>query len=415
MRELRTPLVPAGPLAIVTGRYPGASLTAIDREVTALRVAGCEVITATIRPPQDDTLAGAFQREEAMRVHRVIASAWNPLTVGRALVAAAGRPRRLVSTLRLAIEARPSGRAAARLKHVAYLVEAVLLADFLRRRGVVHVHNHLGDSSGTVTMLAAELAGLPFSMTLHGPEVFEAPEIWRLDVKIARARATICISESGRDKALRLCGKAHHGKVVVVPCGVTPRFFEAHAEQRSGRTLLFVGRLVPRKEVPVLIEALARVRGCGRDVELEIVGDGPERERLESLARRTGLLPSIRFRGMLDEAGVAGALRKADLLVVPSSSEGLPAVIMEAMASGLPVVASEVDGIPELVRDSETGFLVPPRDAERLADAITRLLDDPVMARRMGDAGRRLVARRHDAERNALVLLRTIISETVAT
>ncbi len=415
MRELRTQLVPAGPLAIVTGRYPGASLTAIDREVTALRAAGCEVVTATIRPPQEDRLAGAFQREEARRVHRIIASAWNPLTVARALAAAAARPRRLVSTLRLAIEARPSGPAAVRLKHVAYLAEAVLLADFLRRRGVVHVHNHLGDSSGTVTMLAAELAGLPFSMTLHGPEVFDAPEIWRLDVKIARARATICISESGRLKALQLCAKAHHGKVVVVPCGVTARFFEAQDKQRGGRKLLFVGRLVPRKEVAVLIEALARLRVRGRDVELEIVGDGPEREKLLSLARRTGFAPSITFRGMLDEAGVAGTLRNADLLVVPSSSEGLPAVIMEAMASGLPVVASEIDGIPELVRHGETGFLVPPRDPERLADAITRLLDDPAMARRMGDAGRRLVARRHDSNRNALVLLRAMFSETVTT
>jgi glycosyltransferase involved in cell wall biosynthesis len=116
---------------------------------------------------------------------------------------------------------------------------------------------------------------------------------------------------------------------------------------------------------------------------------------------------------MLDEVGVAGALRKADLLVVPSSSEGLPAVIMEAMASGLPVIASEIDGIPELVRDGETGLLVPPCNAERLAEAIIRLLDDPSLARRMGETGRRLVAQCHDADRNAHALLRAIFSDTV--
>jgi glycosyltransferase involved in cell wall biosynthesis len=261
-------------------------------------------------------------------------------------------------------------------------------------------------------MLAAELAGIPFSMTLHGPEIFAAPQIWRLDIKIARARAAICITENGRTKALRLCSAAHHGKVLVIPCGVTPALYAAPAEEPTGRKLLFVGRLVPRKEVPVLIEALVRVRARGRDAELDLVGDGPERERLEALAASTGLRGAMRFLGMLDEAGVAGALHKADLLVVPSSSEGLPAVIMEALASGLPVVASEIDGIPELVRDGETGLLVPPCNPERLAEAIIRLLDDPALARRMGEAGRKLVAQRHDADRNALALLRTIFSET---
>jgi glycosyltransferase involved in cell wall biosynthesis len=401
-----------GPIAMVTGRYPVASLTVIDREVKALRAAGCDIVTVTIRPPENDKLTGTFQKEEAARVHRVIGSARNPLTVGRAVVAAAARPRHLFSTLRLAIWARPSGDVAARFKHVAYLLEAVLLADFLRRRGVVHVHNHLGDSSGTVTMLAAELAGIPFSMTLHGPEVFAAPQIWRLDIKIARARKAICIAENGRRKALRLCSAAHHGKVLVIPCGVTPALYAAPSREPAGQKLMFVGRLVPRKEVPVLIEALMRVRASGRDAELDLVGDGPERERLEALAASTGLRGAVRFLGMLDEAGVACALRKADVLVVPSSSEGLPVVIMEAMASGLPVIASEIDGIPELVRDGETGLLVPPCNPERLAEAIIRLLDDADLARRMGEAGRRLVAQHHDADRNARVLLGTIFSDT---
>lgn len=393
---------------MVTGRYPGVSLTFIDREVRALRAAGCEVLTVTIRPPRE--IAGAFQQEEAWRVHRLLASAWNPAVLGQAALAAAVRPGRLLAMLRLAVRARPAGGAGVLARHAAYVAEAVLLADVLRRRGVVHVHNHLGCSSGTVTMLAAELAGLPFSLTLHGPEVFEDAARWRLDVKIARARATICISEDGRAKALRHAAAADRARVAMIPCGVTLKAYASAARGAStdARGLLFVGRLVPRKGAAVLIESLALLRAAGRDVVLDIAGDGPERDRLAALAAERGLGGAVRFLGPLDEADVARALGEADILVVPSLSEGLPAVIMEAMASGLPVVASAIDAIPELVRDGQTGRLVPPGDPVRLAAAIADFLDSPELARRMGDAGQRLVAERHDADRNAGALLSMI-------
>ncbi|MFW5642163.1 MAG: glycosyltransferase [Roseicyclus sp.] len=401
-------LGPRGPIAVVTGRYPLVSQTFIDRDVQALRAMGCEVVTVTIRSSRPGAFAGAFQSAEAGRVHRLLASARNPVNLVRAAILAAGRPARLGSAIRLAIAARPAAGLGRLALHGVHVAEAVLLADFLRRRGIVHVHNHLGDSSGTVTMLAAALAGLPFSMTLHGPEVFEDPELWRLDVKIARARATICISKDGRAKALALCEPAHRDKVTVIPCGVFP---EAYAEgpARRGARLAFVGRLVARKGAAILIEALARVRARGVPGELSVVGDGPERPALEALAAGRGLGSAIRFHGILDPAGVAAVLGDARMLAVPSFSEGLPVVIMEAMASGLPVVASAVDGIPELVRDGETGTLVPPGDAEALAGAILALLADPAAARRLGEAGRRRVLARHDAQRNAGLLLQTIL------
>jgi glycosyltransferase involved in cell wall biosynthesis len=415
MTELPPEFAPCGPIAMVTGRYPGVSQTFIDREVLALRAMGCEVVTVTIRSARPGTFAGPFQITEAARVHRLLASARNPVTLGRALLAALRRPARLGAAIRLALMSRPKGGLARQALHAAYLAEALLLADLIRRRGIVHVHNHLGDGSGTVTMLAADLAGLPFSLTLHGPEVFEAPEVWRLDVKIARARATICISEDGRAKALRLCDPAYLDKVTVIPCGVFPEAYDGRPLGPGGRKLAFVGRLVARKGVAVLIEALARVRARGVEARLDIVGEGPERPVLETLVDERDLGAAARFHGILDGAGVAAVLRRSGLLVVPSFSEGLPVVIMEAMAGGLPVVASAVDGIPELVRDGDTGLLVPPGDPERLAQAILTLLHDPAMAGRMGEAGRSLVARRHDARRNAARLLRTILGRGPAT
>ena len=408
MTELPPEIAPCGPIAMVTGRYPGVSQTFIDREVLALRAMGCEVVTVTIRSAQPGTFAGPFQIAEAARVHRLLASARNPMTLGRALLAALRRPARLGATIRLALMSRPKGGLARQALHAAYLAEALLLSDLIRRRGIVHVHNHLGDSSGTVTMLAAELAGLPFSLTLHGPEVFEAPDVWRLDVKIARARATICISEDGRAKALRLCDPAYHDKVTVIPCGVFPEIY-AREPAEHGARLAFVGRLVHRKGGNVLIKAAAQARAGGVPAEFAIVGDGPERGALEGMVSDRGLGAAIRFHGALDETSVAAILRQSSVLVVPSFSEGLPVVIMEAMASGLPVVASAVDGIPELVRDGETGLLVPPGDPEALAGAILALLADPARSRRMGEAGRQLVATRHDARRNADLLLQTIL------
>ena len=179
----------------------------------------------------------------------------------------------------------------------------------------------------------------------------------------------------------------------------------APAAERTGRDLLFVGRLEERKGVHFLLDAMALLKARGSDVRLKIVGNGPQKEALQRQTAALSLEAVVTFAGTKDEAGVAEALRHADLLVVPSLSEGLPVVIMEAMASGVPVVASAVDGNPELVRDGETGRLVPPCDSRALADGIERLIEDLGLLQSMGEVGRQLVATEYDARRNAVELL----------
>jgi len=169
-----------------------------------------------------------------------------------------------------------------------------------------------------------------------------------------------------------------------------------------------VGRLEERKGVNFLLDAVALLKARCSDVRLKIVGNGPQKEALERQTAALSLEAVVTFAGTKDEAGVAEALRHADLLVVPSLSEGLPVVIMEALASGVPVVASAVDGIPELVRDGETGWLVPPCDPRKLANGIEQLQMDPGLRQCMGEAGRQLVAADHDAQRNAVTLLQGI-------
>lgn len=394
-----------GPIAMVTGRYPGLSLTFIDREVRALREMGVDVITVTVRSPDPQALSGEFQHEEAGRVFRLLASARRPVHVVKALYQALRHPRRLAATARLAIQTFPDGARAMALQ-LAYFAEALLLAPHLRAKNVKHLHNHLGDSSGTVTMLAAELAAIPFSITLHGPEIFQSAQRWRLDAKIARAKFVACISEHGRQQAMQFSDEAHWHKLKVVRCGVNPSLYAAApAVERTGRDLLFVGRLEERKGVKFLLEAMAQLKARGSDVRLNIVGNGPQKEALQRQTAALSLEAVVTFAGTQDEAGVAEALRHADLLVVPSLSEGLPVVIMEALASGVPVVASDVDGIPELVRDGETGWLVPPADQQVLAESMEQLLVDPGLRQRMGAAGRQLVASEYDAHLNTSELL----------
>jgi glycosyltransferase involved in cell wall biosynthesis len=403
-----------GTIAMVTGRYPGLSQTFIDREVRALREMGVDLITVTVRSPDPQALSGQFQHEEAGRVFRLLDSAKRPGHVVEAMYQALRHPRRLAATARLAIHTCPAGARAVALQ-LAYFAEAILLGPHLRTSNVKHLHNHLGDSSGTVTMLAAELTRIPFSMTLHGPEIFQSAQRWRLDAKVARAHFVACISEFGRQQAMRFSDEAHWHKLKVVRCGVNPSLYAAApTAERTSRDLLFVGRLEERKGVDILLDAVALLKASGSDVRLKIVGNGPQREALQRQTAALSLAAVVTFAGTKDEAAVAEALRYSDVLVVPSLSEGLPVVIMEALASGVPVVASAVDGIPELVREGETGRLVPPSDPQALAKTIEQMLKDPGLRQRLGDAGRKLVATKHDAESNTLELLRLIASHEVA-
>lgn len=395
-------------IAMVTGLYPTLSMTFVDREVRALRQMGCEVFTCSVRDPDITSLQGVFQRDEALCVFRILANARRPHIAARAVAVSFASPIRLLSTLWLVWLSCPPGVSAG-LKQVAYLFEAIILSDHLKRQRISHLHNHLGDSSGTVAMLASNLSGIPFSITLHGPEIFFEVAKWRLDLKIARAKFVACISDFCKAQASLVCEQQQAHKLHVVRCGVDP---EMYSETRGGNglKLLFVGRLEYRKGVDVLLNALRALKIRHPQIRLTVAGDGLERPRLESLSRHLGIEDSVQFTGALDEDGIADALQSVDILIVPSLAEGLPVVIFEAFASCVPVVASTVAGIPEAVIHRETGLLVPPCNSEALSSSISSLLSDPNRCRAMGLAGRSLVLQLHDARRSAAILDRLIQS-----
>lgn len=373
-------------IAYLTGEYPRATDTFIQREVAALRALGLTVETCSIRRTGPEHHTGPEQKAEAAGTFHVLECALSPRRLFAAHLAAWRRPGAWLCALRLAWRTSPGGIKAVLYQFI-YLAEAAVLAQHLRARGLTHLHNHIAKSSCTVAMLMSEMSGIPYSFTLHGPDIFYEPYRWRLDEKIARAQFVACISHYARSQAMAFSDPQHWSKLHIVHCGVDPALYDSPSAPKPAH-LLFVGRLAAVKGVPMLLEALRDLSGDHPALHLTLVGDGPERAALERRAREMGLTSRITFAGYRSQAEVAALLREATALVLPSFAEGVPVVLMEAMAARVPVVATRIAGVPELVEDGVSGLLVPPGDAHALRIALGRCLYDANLCRAMGDAGR---------------------------
>ncbi|MCL3881774.1 glycosyltransferase [Marivita sp. GX14005] len=385
-------------LAYLTGEYPRASDTFIQREVAHLRALGHDVLTCSIRTTGAEHLVGDEQRREHVRTFKVLAAARNPLSVLKAHARWMRTPRRYLSALRLTWTTSPKGLRG-RLYNLIYFVEAGVLAAHLDDEGVTHLHNHIAKASCTVAMLAGALSGIRWSFTIHGPDIFFEPLHWRIDEKAARASFVACISQFCRSQLMCFTDARHWDRFHIVHCGVDPERYEPRP--RNGMTILFVGRLAPVKGLPILLEAVARLADSYPDLQLDIIGDGPDRVALEAEVARRGLDERIAFLGYRSQSEVAEALAAADIFALPSFAEGVPVVLMEAMAAGLPVLATRIAGIPELVEDGVSGRLVAPGDENAFVDALKDLLGNAERRAAYGTAGRAKVLAEFDARREA--------------
>ena len=372
-------------LAYLTGEYPRASDTFIQREVAGLRALGHEVETCSIRTTGAEHLVGPEQRAEHARTFKVLAAAKRPATLIRAHLRWMRQPRRYLRTLALAWKTAPKG-VKGRLYNLIYFLEAGVLAAHLADTGVDHLHNHIAKASCTVAMLVNSLSGLPYSFTIHGPDIFFEPHHWRIDEKAARARFVACISEFCRSQLMCFAGQAHWDRFHIIHCGVDPDRYAPAPHQ--GQHLLFVGRLAAVKGVPILLEAVAQLRPRFPALRLTLIGDGPDRAALEAQAAHLGLTDITDFLGYRSQDEVAQMLATTDVFTLPSFAEGVPVVLMEALASGVPVVTTQIAGVPELVVQGGNGRLVPPGDGAALQKEIAALLNDPAARQSLGAAGR---------------------------
>lgn len=388
-------------IAIVCSRYPAVSHAFILREVRALRQLGLDVQTFTVRRPHERELLSQADREEHAGTIALLPP--RPLRYLAAHARAAlTHPLRYLGTLALSLRL-GTGGARALLWRAFYFAEAVLLWDECRRRGLRRVHAHFANVGSDVAMLAARLGGpgWSWSFTMHGcTELFdESPH--RLSQKVRDAALVVCNSDFTRAQLMKLVDRGEWNKLHVVRCGIDRRALEPPERRAPGGPLrlLTVGRLVPGKGHAVLLDALALLRDDGIDTLTTFVGDGPEREPLERLAAELRL--DVRFAGAVGQDELRAFYDDAQLFCLPTFAEGLGVVLLEAMACGLPVVSTQVMGVPEVVDDGETGLLVGAGRADLLADALARLATQPELRERMGRAGRRRVVEQFDVERQA--------------
>lgn len=382
--------------------YPMVSTTFIGREIHALEAQGAEVRRFAIRR-WDGPLVDAGDRAEAARSDYLLED--GPLRlVGGLLAEAAVNPggvRRAAGLCRTLW--RNAGGGAVR--HAAYLLEAVALRRRLRRDPVAHLHAHFSTNAAAVALMCRALGGPPYSITVHGPDEFFEPLRSSLGLKVAGAAFVACISRFCRHQCMVFSDREHWGKLRIVHCGIDPARYGTPRREAGGARVLFIGRLSALKGPMTLVDAFARVLETHPGAELTLIGDGPERRALEERARVLGCAAQVRFTGYLSQDEVADTLAQADLFVLPSLAEGVPVVLMEAMASRIPVVTTRITGIPELVEDGVSGRLVPPGDSDALAEAISSLLADPDLRARMGAAGRDRVAQDFDVSLEAARLL----------
>ena len=387
-------------IAYLVNHYPAVSHSFIRREILALEKGGVAVQRIALRG-WDGPLADPADVLERTRTRFVLREGAVAL-IGAMLSMALARPGRTFAALSLATRmSRGSDRPL--LFHWIYFAEACVVARWLGESGASHVHAHFGTNSAEVAMLAALLAGVGYSFTVHGPDEFDRPKAIGLAEKIRRAAFVVGISSFTRSQMFRWVERAHWPKIEVVHCGLDAAF---HAGDPAGTTastsLVCVGRLGEQKGHLLLLGAMRRVFDRGHRFSLVLAGDGELRAAVESRIRELGLQEHVRITGWIGSQDVRTELLAARALVLPSFAEGLPVVIMEAMALRRPVVTTYVAGIPELVQHGRTGWLVPAGDEEALADAIVECLgaSDQALAA-MGANGRERVLERHDADREA--------------
>lgn len=390
----------ASRIAYLTSQYPALSHTFILREVAALRTRGLAVDTFSVRRTGPDQHVGPAEKAEAESTVSLLPDGLKPVPLIKAQIAGLRRPARYFRALRLALATRAPGVRALAYQLI-YFTEATLLARHLQTRDITHLHAHFANACATVGMLAAIMADIPFSFTLHGPSDLAEPRHWRLDEKIARARFVACISHFARSQAMLNSDPAHWPRLRIVHCGIEPDRYVTDPAPAGPLRLIFVGRLAPVKGLRLLVPAFARLRTDHPDALLTVIGDGPDRAWLEAEAARVG---GIRVLGAQSQDRVAEELAQSHALVLPSFAEGVPVVLMEAMASARPVIATRVAGVGELVEDGTSGYVVPPGDLDGLVAAMENLAADPALRARMGAAGRRKVEAEFDISLEAFKL-----------
>ncbi|MBL8764888.1 MAG: glycosyltransferase family 4 protein [Phycisphaerae bacterium] len=384
-------------VAYLNVEYPSLSHTFIEREVRAVRSCGVEVETFSIRPANANGVLGSAHMEAARQTMPLTPSLGALLAAQPAAWAAApvGAAR---GFLRAQRESLPGLDRRARA--AGYAMQAVRLAREMRRRALRHVHVHMANNAASVAHLACVIdPRLSWSLSIHGSAEFFHVDSWQLALKAESARFVRCISDFCRAQVMTWTRPAVWDRQFVVRCGIDPDVYRP-ATRRSDQVfrILTVGRMQAIKGYTVLLDACRALGALGVEWSLDMVGDGPLRAELAGRIAAQGLGGRVTLRGAVGQDDIQSHFDRADVMVVSSFMEGVPVVLMEAMAKELPVVATAVGGIPELVDHGVSGLLVRTGAAAPLTEALHALARDPARRASMGRAGRARVLAEYNVE-----------------
>jgi glycosyltransferase involved in cell wall biosynthesis len=397
-----------GTLVFVVGTYPLLTTTFIDREISSLHGLGLDVrVVAARRPPPDAPLSND-QRELARGTSYLIPIAWRSLLAAHARFLLT-RPTAYLGTFaHLLTSPHPDLRA--RAKTVLHFGEGVYAAHVVDDGAVRELHAHFADRAATIALVASRLLRLPYTLSVHaGADVFVRPVLLR--EKVTAARRVVTCTSHNRAHLARLVGDDLDRKVTVIPHGLdVVRHSPARPAPNGLPVVLAVGQLAERKGFAHLVAACGVLQRSGYRFACRIIGRGPQRADLEARIAAGSLGATVSLLGALPHDAVVDQYRQATMVVLPcvrttaGDVDGIPNVLVEAMALGVPVVSSDLPAIRELITDGVDGLLAPSGDVGRLAAAMRRLLDEPHLRRRLRAAARRTAVERFDAERNVRLL-----------
>ncbi|MEW7847156.1 glycosyltransferase [Massilia aurea] len=394
-------------IAYLVNQYPKISHSFIRREILALERQGYEVQRLAMRGWGDELRDEEDVRERALTRYVLQDGA---LAMGLAVMRMAmKRPGRFMKALALACKIGLRSDRPLPL-HLIYLAEACRIVPWMAEHGARHLHAHFGTNSAEVAMLAGMLGGPAYSFTVHGPEEFDKPERLWLAEKIRRSAFVVAVSSFGRSQLFRWAAYADWPKVQVVHCGIDPGFHAVPVRRiPAAPRLVCVGRLCEQKGQMLLVRAVQAVVAKGIPIHLVLAGDGEMRGAIEALIKECALEDHISITGWINGDQVREEMLSARAMVLPSFAEGLPVVVMEAMALRRPVLTTYIAGIPELVRHGETGWLFPAGDVAELAKVLEDCLAaSPEQLETMGEAGYQRVLARHAVDTEAAKLARLL-------
>ncbi|HQN65162.1 MAG TPA: glycosyltransferase [Methylophilus sp.] len=389
-------------IAYFINQYPKVSHSFIRREILALEKQGFTVTRIALRGWAENVVDKEDILEKS-KTHYVLKNGLTGLL--RSLIVSLKSPQPFLEAFIWAM--RLSWRSDRPFPyHLIYLAEACQVSHWLKDKQVKHIHAHFGTNSAEVAMLASILNGVPYSFTVHGPEEFDKPQALKLKTKIEKAKFVVAISQFGKSQLYRWASFKDWPKIKVVHCGLEQSFFEHESKPiPSESRLLCIGRLCEQKGQMLLIEAAKQLVERGVNFKLILAGDGEMRVEIEMLISEYGLESNVDITGWISSDEVKRQLEMAQIMVLPSFAEGLPVVIMEAMALKRPVISTYVAGIPELVMEGDTGWLCPAGDVKALVNTLEKAIGTPRDSlQEMGDRGYWRVLESHHIDREAHLL-----------